>query len=253
MTDSVGAGVAATLPEAALYDAAAARQRGVADVPVYRALALVVGEPVLELGAGTGRVLGPLVAAGVDATGLELDPARISAGRARLDGLYGAGDRLVEGDLRTWRSPRPMRLIIAPYNVFNLLDDRDVDAALAAARANLAPDGELAFEVQCWPDPTDPRSRWELGPTPLTVRGQPATVREEVERRGPTRIRVARHFEFTDGSSASVAVELRCRTLHDWLDLLAANRWALVTEPMDEHGRDHEPGSRLAIVRARPS
>jgi SAM-dependent methyltransferase len=50
------------------------------DIDLYLRLAEVVGDPILELGCGTGRVLGPLAAAGNRITGVL---KRCSAARGR--------------------------------------------------------------------------------------------------------------------------------------------------------------------------
>src|SRR3954453_3214199 len=41
------------------------------DIDLYLRLAEVVGDPILELGCGTGRVLGPLGAAGNGVSGID--------------------------------------------------------------------------------------------------------------------------------------------------------------------------------------
>ena len=53
-----------------------------ADIDLYRQLAEVVGDPILELGCGSGRVLLPLAAAGYRVTGL--DHSRSMLARARM-------------------------------------------------------------------------------------------------------------------------------------------------------------------------
>src|SRR5918993_5294276 len=54
------------------------------DVELYLRLAEVVGDPILELGCGTGRVLAPLAAAGHRITGIDLSPPMLERARATL-------------------------------------------------------------------------------------------------------------------------------------------------------------------------
>ena len=50
------------------------------DVELYLRLAEVVGDPILELGCGTGRVLAPLAAAGHRITGIDRSPTDAGPG-----------------------------------------------------------------------------------------------------------------------------------------------------------------------------
>jgi len=52
------------------------------DVDLYLRLAEVVGDPILELGCGTGRVLGPLAAPAIELPG-STAPHRCWTGRAQ--------------------------------------------------------------------------------------------------------------------------------------------------------------------------
>ena len=54
------------------------------DVDLYLRLAEVVGDPILELGCGTGRVLAPLAAAGHRVTGIDRSRAMLDRARATL-------------------------------------------------------------------------------------------------------------------------------------------------------------------------
>ena len=54
------------------------------DVELYLRLAEVVGDPILELGCGTGRVLAPLAAAGHRITGIDRSRPMLDRARAVL-------------------------------------------------------------------------------------------------------------------------------------------------------------------------
>lgn len=57
------------------------------DIDLYRNLASVVGDPVLELGCGTGRVLAPLAAAGHRVTGVDASRPMLDRAEARLESI----------------------------------------------------------------------------------------------------------------------------------------------------------------------
>ena len=72
------------------------------DLDLYLALAARVGGPVLELGAGSGRIAVPLAAAGHAVTAVDIDPAmleRAAARRARTGASVADRLDLVEADL----------------------------------------------------------------------------------------------------------------------------------------------------------
>src|SRR5215218_9993165 len=54
------------------------------DVDLYLRLAEVVGDPILELGCGTGRVLGALAAAGNRVTGVDRSGPMLDRARSAL-------------------------------------------------------------------------------------------------------------------------------------------------------------------------
>ena len=130
------------------------------DLDLYIALAGRTGGPILELGAGSGRIAVPLAAAGYVVTGVDLDPAMLSRARGLATSVgHGAGKRLtlVEGDARTVRLPDAgtYRLAAIPLNSIFLFGDRaDQAAAVATLGAHLAPGGVAV--VDCWlPDAED--------------------------------------------------------------------------------------------------
>src|SRR5215217_5506482 len=72
------------------------------DVGLYLRLAEVVGDPILELGCGTERVLGPLAAAGNRVTGIDRSRPMLDRARSVLQAHSSATSQrmtLVEGDM----------------------------------------------------------------------------------------------------------------------------------------------------------
>jgi SAM-dependent methyltransferase len=116
------------------------------DAAFYRELALETGGPVLELGCGTGRILLPIAADGIECTGLDNSPAMLDVLRAKgppanLSLVLGRMERFDLGDHR-------FRLITAPFRAFSHLLDVDAQlACLACVRRHLAPGGLFAFDL----------------------------------------------------------------------------------------------------------
>ena len=138
---------------APFYDWENARTLGRRDVPFWRNLALQVDGPVLELGAGTGRISLPLGRSGVRLVGIDrsaamLKRARQRVKRARLQSRV----HLVRGDIRHLPFPpfpaSPFPLVIAPYGILqSLLRERDLTATLQAVWGVLAPGGTFGMEL----------------------------------------------------------------------------------------------------------
>ncbi len=120
-----------------------------ADLPLWRRLATEEGGPVLDLGAGTGRVALDLARAGFDVVALDLEQEFLCALRARADAdPAGIGARIttIVGDARSFELPgRRFPLILAPMQTVQLLGGVPGRAGfLRSVAAHLAPGGLMA-------------------------------------------------------------------------------------------------------------
>lgn len=117
------------------------------DAPFYRRRIEAQGGAALEIGSGTGRLLIPYVAAGLDVEGLEssremLDLCRAKAARA------GVKPTLHEGRMESMQLGKRFRTIFVPLATLQLLPRReDALAALRRFREHLAPGGELIVSL----------------------------------------------------------------------------------------------------------
>lgn len=121
------------------------------DVDILLNFAQVVGDPILEVGCGSGRLLLPLAESGYQVTGI--DTSRPMLDRAEtLVGEHSLGDRvsLVQADMRRADtvSGGPFGLVIFSLNsLMHLTTPADQRAALEAARRSLDPRGQLIIDV----------------------------------------------------------------------------------------------------------
>ena len=114
------------------------------DLPLWRELAAGAHGPVLDIGAGTGRVSIDLARLGHDVTALDADPELVEecARRARKRGLRVPA---VAADARSFELGHEFALAIAPMQVFQLLDgQRGRRAALESIRRHLRRGGLFA-------------------------------------------------------------------------------------------------------------
>lgn len=118
-----------------------------ADLGLWRDLAASAAGPVLEIGAGTGRVALDLAERGHDVSALDSDPALVAelGSRARGRGLR---VRAHGGDARSFALGRRFALILAPMQVVQLLGgESGRRAMLAAARRHLDLGARLAIAL----------------------------------------------------------------------------------------------------------
>lgn len=158
-----------------------------ADLPLWRELAAAEGGPVLDLGAGTGRVALDLARAGFAVVAVDLEQEFLDALRAR------AGELPIEtvlADARTFALPgRRFPLILAPMQTVQLLGGNDGRGAfLRSVAAHLAPGGLLAasladamegFDAEHTEPPLPDiveRDGWVYVSQPVAVRPGPAGI-----------------------------------------------------------------------------
>jgi SAM-dependent methyltransferase len=114
-----------------------------ADLGLWEELASAAGGPVLELGAGSGRVAMHLAQAGHEVIAVERD-ARVAAElEARAEGLP---LRVVAADLAEIEPPGA-KLAIGPLQVIQLLDPEERGRALRALTQALAGGGRCALAL----------------------------------------------------------------------------------------------------------
>ena len=181
-----------------------------ADLPLWLQLAAREGDPILDVGAGSGRVALELAGAGHRVTALDLDPDLLAALRDR------SGEPAVEtvcADARSFELPRrDYALCLAPMQTIQLLGDASARTAfLHRARAHLRPGGLLACAIVTELEPFDVADGLPA-PTPETARVEGALYISQAEsvRLLPRRVVIERSRRIVfptapepdDGSSA---------------------------------------------------
>jgi SAM-dependent methyltransferase len=142
------------------------------DLPAIADLAAEQGDPILELGCGTGRVLIPLAAAGHTVTGVDISPALLQVARSKIqqdkvtrrqgDGVAGSkaqeairvtqyASRITfhEADLRTFDFPtKDFAFAFCTSNtLMHLTTPADQLAVLRNAYRHLRPGGLLFIDL----------------------------------------------------------------------------------------------------------
>ena len=116
------------------------------DLPFWLALAEREGGPVVEWGAGTGRLAVPLADAGFDVTAVEISKNMLEKGRDK-----GNTVEWIRGDMRDVTLRRRYGLAICAFNSFLcLLSFHDGLAFLRNVREHLKPGGLLGIEISAF-------------------------------------------------------------------------------------------------------
>jgi SAM-dependent methyltransferase len=115
------------------------------DLPLWRELADAEGSPILDVGAGTGRVTLDLARRGHEVVSLDLSAELLDALKERAAGLAVS---TVAADARDFAIGRRFPLVLVPMQTVQLLGGADGRARfLRCARAHLAPGGLLAVAL----------------------------------------------------------------------------------------------------------
>src|SRR6266850_4116686 len=133
------------------YDESPVVKGRVQDVAFYRDAAREFGDPVLELGCGTGRITMALAEAGKRITGLDLSERMLErAVKKRAALRVEARERvhLMQGDMARFDLGETFRLVIIPFRPFqHLLGVRQQVDCLNCVQKHLAPGGRLILDV----------------------------------------------------------------------------------------------------------
>jgi SAM-dependent methyltransferase len=179
--------------------------RYVEDLPLWRELAAehARGAPVLDLGAGTGRVALDLARAGHAVVALDSDSALLAALRERAHGLP---VETALADARDFELGRRFSLALAPMQTIQLLGGAEGRAGmLRSVLAHLAPGGVLAcaladamegFDAEHTEPPLPDvleRDGWVFASQPVAVRpdGKGTTIERIRQTVSPQGVRTA--------------------------------------------------------------
>lgn len=115
------------------------------DRPFYLELIRRSGEPVLDVGCGTGRLLLDYLAEGIEIHGVDVSPEMLALCRAKASTL-GLEPTLYEQAVEDLNLPRRYRTIIVPSSSIQLvIDPATAGRAIVRLASHLEPGGALVM------------------------------------------------------------------------------------------------------------
>ena len=148
------------------------------EAPFFQREIARFGQPALDLACGAGRVLLPLLRAGVEIDGCDVSAELLQQCRAKA-AREGYEPRLYQQPMHAFALPRRYRTIYI-CNSFGLTDGRDQDmAALRQCHAHLEDGGALLVNIEA---AYTSQEEWELW-EPVKRRALPEPWPEEGRRR----------------------------------------------------------------------
>ena len=135
-----------------VYDIDKPIGRSFGDVEFYSERLRSCTGRILEPAVGTGRVLIPLLEAGLTVEGMDNSPEMLTVCRTRC-AERGLDPVLYEGDMRSLSLPERYKAIIVPAGSFLLVENREESlASLRSFREHLVPGGRLILDIELQTD-----------------------------------------------------------------------------------------------------
>ena len=124
------------------------------DRPLYRRVVLDEGEPALDVGCGTGRLLLDYLAEGLNVEGVDISPEMLAICREKAQ-ERGLSPTVYRQTMESLDLPRRYRTIFVPSSSFQLLvDQADAGAAMLRFYEHLYPGGKLVMPfMKLWAAP----------------------------------------------------------------------------------------------------
>jgi SAM-dependent methyltransferase len=221
------------------------------DLALWRALAAEVDGPVLDVGAGTGRVALDLAARGIEVVALDLEPELLEALTARAARLRLSVETIV-ADARSFNAgDGRFGLVAVPMQTLQLLDDAAARAEFfGAAHRALRPGGLVAVALADALESFDGESDGLPEPDVGVVDGiryvsLPLAVIDEGERAAIHRLRQVIGTDVTEEHDVTRLARLDAVTLADEAEALGFEALELRRIP----ATDVYVGSTVVVLR----
>lgn len=113
------------------------------DIDFYKKKARMTGDPILEIGCGTGRLTIPIFKEKLQITGLDLSPSMLKRARQKEPSIEWIEDNAITFDLK-----QKFKAIIVPFRTLQLVTDfHSLQSTLKNVKKHLCDDGYFILDV----------------------------------------------------------------------------------------------------------
>jgi SAM-dependent methyltransferase len=117
------------------------------DVLFYLDLASIFGNPILDLGCGTGRITIPLGLKGYNITGLDFSETMLEEAKFKAE-LQNLNINFIRGDFRNFSIDSKFELILMTFNsICHLYDFNSIVSCFKSVINHLTPSGRFIIDV----------------------------------------------------------------------------------------------------------
>lgn len=118
----------------------------VEDIPFYLRQIENYGEPVLELGCGTGRITIPIAEKGIDITGLDISELMLVYAKKKAEEKK-VNVKWMEADCRKFKIDLKFSLIIFPFStIAHLHDTESIETCFLRVKEHLTDKGRFIID-----------------------------------------------------------------------------------------------------------
>ncbi|HBX68491.1 MAG TPA: hypothetical protein DEH25_03665 [Chloroflexi bacterium] len=117
------------------------------DLAFWQSLARWQGDPILELGCGTGRILIPLAQAGHEVYGIDNSHAMLAFLKQRIPIDLQSNIHLIEANMLDFQIDAEFRMVLLPCNTYSTFDAQARARMLARIFQQLKPGGVFAVSM----------------------------------------------------------------------------------------------------------
>jgi ubiquinone/menaquinone biosynthesis C-methylase UbiE len=188
-----------------------------ATLDFYRRQILRYGEPALELACGSGRLLIPLIKAGLDVIGLDISREMLDLAREKAVG-QNVQVSLIQADVCSFDLGNTFNtILIATQSMQHLLKRDDLEAGLTSIQRHLKSQSRLVIEIF---NPSlsllsrDPEQRYPVGMYRRTDGGGSVLVTEVVRYDAATQINHIEWFYLDESTGVEESIRFSMRQFY---------------------------------------
>lgn len=198
------------------------------DVDYYIRRLSNIGGRALEVAVGTGRLLVPLLEAGLLVDGMDSSEEMLDYCRRNCE-VRGLHPQLYTADLRSMSLPERYSAVVLSFGSFMLIDPADAEAALRNLARHLTPGGKVFIDLEPPPENATQSQRTLAGRDGAEISLEESTTVDSGKRSSTTLLRYKRLQNGHTVETEQQLLHLRHYGESEFADLLRESGFGGVT------------------------